>query len=102
MDDIYPWVLAAVVVALGLTVNITARRRRAARHEDSPDSVEAQAHLRAAARSFIDSVVLATVLVLVLVLPTGWPGWVWAVAYLAGMLTVYWVRAARELRILRG
>lgn len=91
-----------VTVPVGLAVNITARRRRSAAREDSPDSLEFQAALAARSGAFEGSLVLVALLMLALVLAPGSVPGLWALACLMAMVGTFWVLYLAALRGLRG
>lgn len=91
-----------VVVPTGLATNVTARRRRARRREDSPDSVESLAAHQARSAAFGDTLVLGALLVLALAVTAGPGAWAWAMTFLAGTVVAFWLRYAVTLRRLRG
>lgn len=85
-----------------LILNFTLRRRRRARREDSPDSVEFQAQRVAASAAFQDALLLGALLLLaVLVAPGPLPA-LWVMAFLFAAMGAYWVRYFLALEELRG
>lgn len=91
-----------MIVPVGLAVNVTARRRRAAARQDSPHSLEFQAWHAARSSAFEGSIVLVALLVLVLVVAPGSQPGLWALGCLVAMAGLFWVLYARQLRVLRG
>lgn len=90
-----------VIAPLGLAVNITARRR-ANRHEDSPDSVEFQAAVSARSAAFGDALLLSALVMLALTIAPGALPMLWAVLLLVAIVTAFWLRYAVALRRMRG
>lgn len=91
-----------IVMPLGLAVNTTARRRRANRHEDSPDSVEFQAAVSARSAAFGDALLLSALVMLALTIAPGALPMLWAVLLLVAIVTAFWLRYAVALRRMRG
>ncbi|WP_298888590.1 hypothetical protein [uncultured Serinicoccus sp.] len=91
-----------VIAPLGLAVNITARRRRANRGEDSHDSVEFQAAVSARSAAFGDALLLSALAMLALTIAPGALPMLWALLLVVTMVTAFWLRYAAELRRLRG
>lgn len=91
-----------IVMPCGLAVNITARRRRANRHEDSPDSVEFQAAVSARSAAFGDALLLSALAMLALTVAPGSLPMLWAVLLLVAIVTAFWLRYAVALRRMRG
>jgi hypothetical protein len=94
--------MALFVIPVGLAVNITARRRRRERREDSPDSVERQAWQNAAARAFRGTLVVNGVLMLALLYVPGPVPGLWAIGAFVALPLIFWVLYAVELDKLRG
>lgn len=94
--------LALIVVPVGLTANVTARRRRQERREDAPDSVERQAAQRAAAQAFRAVIVVNGLLMLALVLVPGPLPGLWGIGAFAAVPVLFWACYAVELSRLRG
>lgn len=91
-----------VVMPVGLATNLTARRRRARRREDSPDSVEFRAAHQARSAAFGDTLVLGALLMLALTVTAGPGGWAWGMLFLLSTVVAFWLRYAVALRQLRG
>ncbi|WP_151526842.1 hypothetical protein [Serinicoccus kebangsaanensis] len=91
-----------VVVPVGLATNISARRRRAARRADAPDSVESRATHAARSDAFEGSLILVALTILALTVVPGALPMVWAVLCLLGMVALFWVRYTIHLERLGG
>lgn len=89
-------------VPLGLAVNVTARRRRARRREDSPDSVEFQAAVSARSGAFGDALVLSALAMLALTVAPGPLPMLWSLFLVVALITAFWVRYVTALKQLRG
>lgn len=105
--DVSDWVARAagtalVVLPAGLAANVTARRSRARRREDSPDSVEFQAAHAARSAAFGDGLVLAALTMLALTVAPGPQPMVWAVLLVVALVVAFWLRYAVALGRLRG
>lgn len=92
---------ALVIMPTGLATNVTARRRRRARREDSPDSVERQASQTAAVRSFQGALIIIGLLMLALMYVPGEMPALWAIAALVALTVLFWIFYAVELGKLR-
>lgn len=93
---------ALVIMPIGLATNVTARRRRRARREDSPDSVERQASQTASARTFRGALLISGLLVLALMYVPGEMPALWAIAAWVALPVLFWIFYAVELGKLRG
>lgn len=93
---------ALIIIPPALAVNVTARRRRRAVREDSPDSVERQAAQNAAAHAFTGALIIAGLLVLALLYVPGPVPGAWAIAAWVALPLLFWVLYAVELSKLRG
>ena len=93
---------ALVIMPIGLAANVTARRRRRARREDSPDSVERQASQTASARTFRGALLISGLLVLALMYVPGEMPALWAIAAWVALPVLFWIFYAVELGKLRG
>ena len=93
---------ALMIVPVGLAANVTARRRRARRREDSPDSVEFQAAQVARSAAFEDGLVLACLTMLALAVRPGPLPMLWAVRLILALIASFGVRYALALGRIRG
>lgn len=91
-----------LIVPQGLAVNITARRRRARRREDSPDSVEFQAVVSARSGAFGDALLLTVLTMLALTVVPGPLPMLWSLLLVVALLAAFWVRYLGALRQMRG
>lgn len=91
-----------VILPLTLALNVTLQRRRQASGESSPDSVEFQAALRARAAAYVDTVMLALVLFLVLTILTDGTAALFAMAFMTLAVAAFWIRYRLALKDLRG
>lgn len=91
-----------MTVPIGLAVNVTARRRRSRRREDSPDSVEFQAAQAARSGAFGDALLLTVLAMLGLTLAPGALPMLWVLLLVVALLAAFWVRYLRALGQLRG
>lgn len=104
-DDTWPWRLLAfalIIMPMALAVNLTATRRRAARREDSTDSIEHHAAVAARSDAFGGSLLVGALLILGLMVAPGPEPWLWAAAGLLALLAWFWVRYQVRLDRLRG
>lgn len=92
---------ALVIIPTGLATNVTARNRRRAQREDSPDSVERQASQAAAVRSFQGALIITGLLTLALMYVPGEMPALWAIAALVALTVLFWILYAVELGKLR-
>lgn len=91
-----------MITPVALATLVTGRRRRRARREDSPDSVEHQAAGVARAQAFTGAIiVMGLVVVAQMYLPGPMPQ-LWSLAGFAALPVLFWVLYAVQLGRLRG
>lgn len=102
--------MAYVMYAIGgllelplfLAINITAQRKRGATGADKADSVEFAAAREARSHTFIDGIMIASVVMAISAFFPATAPVLWLFGFLTLYITAFWIRYSLSLKELRG